>query len=89
VVLTEVGRQFQVRCHTVLAEAQNAIDEIAQINAHPSGIVRIAAPNDFGTRVIAPTGALPTAKGDSLCQPVGRTDARGETAAGERPPQLR
>lgn len=57
VTLTEAGRLFHARCLMVLGEAQDAIHEIAETNALPSGLLRIAAPNDYGSRVIAPIAA--------------------------------
>lgn len=57
VTLTEAGRLFHARCLMVLAEAQDAIQEIAEANAQPSGVLRIAAPNDYGARVVAPVAA--------------------------------
>lgn len=57
VTLTEAGRLFHARCLMVLAEAQDAIQEIAETNAQPSGVLRIAAPNDYGARVVAPVAA--------------------------------
>lgn len=57
VTLTEAGRLFHARCLMVLGEAQDAIQEIAETNAQPAGVLRIAAPNDYGARVVAPVVA--------------------------------
>ncbi|WLE00604.1 LysR substrate-binding domain-containing protein (plasmid) [Agrobacterium leguminum] len=54
---TEAGRQLHARCVMILREAEDAFDELAQGNVEPRGILRIAAPNDYGTATIAPLAA--------------------------------
>jgi DNA-binding transcriptional LysR family regulator len=41
----------------ILREVEDAFGEIAQSNAEPMGVLRIAAPNDYGTYTIAPLAA--------------------------------
>lgn len=54
---TEAGRLLYTRCAMILSEAEDAFGELAQANAEPIGILRIAAPNDYGTSRIAPLAA--------------------------------
>lgn len=51
---TEAGRLLQTRCVSIFSEAESAIGEIALINTEPRGTLRIAAPDDYGTYVVAP-----------------------------------
>lgn len=51
---TEAGRMLHARCITILREAEDAVDELAEANAEPMGVLRIAAPNDYGASAIAP-----------------------------------
>jgi DNA-binding transcriptional LysR family regulator len=41
----------------ILREAENAFAELAQANAKPMGLLRIAAPNDYGSCTLAPLAA--------------------------------
>ena len=41
----------------ILREAEDAFDELAQAAAEPTGTLRITAPNDYGTAVVAPVVA--------------------------------
>ena len=54
---TEAGRLLHARCARILREAEDAYDEIAATNAAPMGVLRIAAPNDYGASIIAPLAA--------------------------------
>lgn len=54
---TEAGRQLHARCAMILREAEAAFDELAQTNAQPMGVLRVTAPNDYGTTTIAPLAA--------------------------------
>lgn len=54
---TEAGRMLHARCIMILREAEDAFDELAQTNAEPMGVLRIAAPNDYGASTIAPLAA--------------------------------
>jgi DNA-binding transcriptional LysR family regulator len=54
---TETGRIFYARCVMILREVEDAFGEIAQSNTEPTGVLRIAAPNDYGTYTIAPVAA--------------------------------
>ena len=51
---TEAGRLLHARCVMILGEAENAFAELAQTNAAPMGLLRIAAPNDYGSCTLAP-----------------------------------
>ncbi|NTJ11550.1 LysR family transcriptional regulator [Rhizobium lusitanum] len=51
---TEMGRVFYARCAMILREVEDAVGEIAQSAAEPTGVLRVAAPNDYGTYRIAP-----------------------------------
>ena len=57
VELTEAGRLLHGRCVMILKEADDAFGELAQTNAEPMGVLRIAAPNDYGVSRIAPLAA--------------------------------
>ncbi|MCM5553942.1 LysR family transcriptional regulator [Pleomorphomonas sp. NRK KF1] len=54
---TEAGRLLHARSVVILREAEDAVGEIARSNAEPSGTLRVAAPNDYGTSMIAPLAA--------------------------------
>ncbi|RWP17092.1 LysR family transcriptional regulator [Mesorhizobium sp.] len=54
---TEAGRTFHARCLQVLQQAEDAFDELAQAAAEPTGTLRIAAPNDYGTSAVVPVVA--------------------------------
>jgi len=51
---TDAGRILHARCLLILREAETAFDELAQAVAQPSGVLRITAPNDYGTAIIVP-----------------------------------
>jgi len=54
---TEAGRLLHARCVMILRKAEDAVDELAQSNAAPMGVLRVTAPNDYGTSIIAPLAA--------------------------------
>lgn len=54
---TEAGRMLHARGVLILKDAEDAFGEIAEGGADPSGKLRIAAPNDYGTSVVAPLAA--------------------------------
>lgn len=54
---TEAGIMFHARCVMILREAEDAFDELAQAATEPTGTLRITAPNDYGTAVVAPVVA--------------------------------
>jgi DNA-binding transcriptional LysR family regulator len=54
---TEAGRMLHARCVMILREAEDAFDELARTNAKPMGVLRVAAPNDYGASTIAPLAA--------------------------------
>ena len=55
---TEAGRIFHARCVTILREAEDAFEEVAQAVAEPTGALRITAPNDYGTAMVAPVATV-------------------------------
>lgn len=55
---TEAGRLLHARSVIILREAEDAIGEIARTNVEPSGVLRVAAPNDYGASMIAGVAAL-------------------------------
>lgn len=54
---TEAGRLLYTRCVMILSEAEDAFGELAQTNTEPVGVLRVSAPNDYGTFRIAPLAA--------------------------------
>ncbi|MDQ0513182.1 LysR family transcriptional regulator [Ancylobacter amanitiformis] len=59
---TEAGSMLHARCVIILREAEDAFDELAQAAAEPTGTLRITAPNDYGTAVVAPVAAAFTSR---------------------------
>src|ERR1700761_5825715 len=51
---TEAGLAFHARCVSILRDAEDAFDELAQAATEPTGTLRITAPNDYGVSVIVP-----------------------------------
>jgi DNA-binding transcriptional LysR family regulator len=51
---TEAGTNLHARCQVILRAAEEAFHELAEAAAEPSGTLRIAAPNDYGTSAIVP-----------------------------------
>lgn len=54
---TDAGRLLHARCLLIFREADEALGELAQTNAEPMGVLRVAAPNDFGARTVARVAA--------------------------------
>lgn len=54
---TEAGRLLYARCVMIFREAEDAVDEVTRANAAPTGVLRIAASNDYGASTIAPVAA--------------------------------
>ncbi|PDT04022.1 LysR family transcriptional regulator [Rhizobium chutanense] len=54
---TEAGRMLYARCVMILREAEDAVDELSEARAEPMGVLRIAAPHDYGASMIAPLAA--------------------------------
>ncbi|MBN9144472.1 MULTISPECIES: LysR family transcriptional regulator [unclassified Novosphingobium] len=54
---TEAGRLLHARSTFILREAEDAIGEVTRANVEPGGVLRVAAPNDYGTSRIAPLAA--------------------------------
>ena len=57
VELTDTGRSLYERAVGALQEAQDAIAETAQTNNRPQGILRIVAPEAYGTIMVVPAVA--------------------------------
>src|SRR6218665_814499 len=51
---TEAGRLLHARSVVILQDAEDAVEELARSNDEPTGVLRIAAPNDYGPTAIAP-----------------------------------
>ncbi|WP_092059447.1 LysR family transcriptional regulator [Poseidonocella pacifica] len=54
---TEAGKLFYTRCASILNEAQEAFSELSLLSEQPVGILRMTAPNDYGTAIVAPVVA--------------------------------
>jgi len=54
---TEAGRLLHARGVQILKDAEDAFGEIAEGGGEPSGTLRISAPHDYGTSVVAPLAA--------------------------------
>ena len=54
---TEAGRILHARCALILRDVEDAVGEITEANVEPIGVLRVAAPNDYGTANIAPIAA--------------------------------
>jgi DNA-binding transcriptional LysR family regulator len=57
VVPTDAGLALQSRCLIILNEAADAFDELAAGADEPRGVLRVAAPFDFGSSVVVPVVA--------------------------------
>ncbi len=64
---TDAGRMLHARCVLILREAEEAVDELALAVAQPTGMLRITAPNDYGTTTVVPVVTAFTARYPS-CQ---------------------
>jgi DNA-binding transcriptional LysR family regulator len=53
VEVTDTGKLLHARCAFILREAEDAFHELAQANEQPTGLLRISAPNDYGTSAVA------------------------------------
>jgi DNA-binding transcriptional LysR family regulator len=54
---TEAGLALHARCVTILREAEDAFDELAQAGAEPTGTLRLTAPHDYGVAMVVPVVA--------------------------------
>lgn len=55
---TEAGEAFHKRCLAILRDADSAFDEVSLAGARPIGMLRVAAPLDFGISVVTPAATL-------------------------------
>jgi len=53
VVPTEAGRLFYAHCSTILDDVGQAFAAVAESGERPTGTLRVAAPNDFGTSILS------------------------------------
>ncbi|TGV76777.1 LysR family transcriptional regulator, partial [Mesorhizobium sp. M2D.F.Ca.ET.145.01.1.1] len=51
---TEEGRLFYDRAMIILREAEAAYGEISRGGVEPAGMLRLTAPLDYGTKIVAP-----------------------------------
>jgi len=51
---TEAGKAFYQRCASILREAGEAFDELADVAGEPSGTLRLTAPTDYGIIAVVP-----------------------------------
>lgn len=54
---TEAGRLLHERSVSILRQAEDAIGEVTRASLEPSGVLRVAASNDYGAFRIAPLAA--------------------------------
>lgn len=80
---TEMGRAFYARCVMILRDVEDAVGEIAQSNAEPKGVLRVAAPNDYGTYTIAPLAAAFTRRYPSCTVDLVLSDAKIDIIANQ------
>ncbi|OBZ92197.1 LysR family transcriptional regulator [Pararhizobium polonicum] len=78
---TEAGLLFYARCASILREAHDAIGEVTRSNASPEGVLRIAAPNDYGVSRIAPIAAAFTQRYPACKIELLLDDARADLVA--------
>lgn len=57
VVPTDAGRAFHAHCAAILRQCEDAFEELEQTASLPKGLLRIAAPYDYGATVVAPAVA--------------------------------
>jgi len=57
VVLTDAGRKLHARCAVILRESAEALDELREGAAEPSGTLRVTAPFDYGAAVVIPVAS--------------------------------
>lgn len=52
--LTEVGTNYYDRCHSILADVDEAEAQAATSESQPKGMLRLSLPHSFGLRYVAP-----------------------------------
>lgn len=52
--MTDAGRLLQAQCSVILRDVAEVFEELGRHMVEPAGLLRIAAPNDFGTAVVVP-----------------------------------
>lgn len=56
--LTDAGRRLHARCVVILRESAEALDELAEGAAEPTGALRMTVPFDYGMAVVLPVVAI-------------------------------
>lgn len=79
---TQAGRKLHARCVMILREAEDAVDELSEARAAPMGLLRIAAPHDYGTSMIAPVAARFARRYPACMVDLVLSDARIDLVAG-------
>lgn len=54
---TEAGRSFHARSAAILRDCEDAFEELEHATTAPKGHIRVTAPYDYGTMVVAPAAA--------------------------------
>ncbi|TDR85275.1 LysR family transcriptional regulator [Enterovirga rhinocerotis] len=80
---TEAGRLLHARSVMILRDAEDAIAEIAQSNVEPRGMLRIAAPNDYGASTVSPIVAAFTRRYPACQVDLVLSDARTDLLANQ------
>ncbi|MDE1568000.1 LysR family transcriptional regulator [Aquabacter sediminis] len=80
---TQAGRKLHARCVMILREAEDAVDELSEARAAPMGLLRIAAPHDYGTSMIAPVAARFARRYPACMVDLVLSDARIDLVAGQ------
>lgn len=79
---TEAGRLFHARCVSILREAEDAFDELAEARTEPKGVLRLTAPYDYGTSVVVPLATAFTARYPACKIELNLTDETLDLVAG-------
>jgi DNA-binding transcriptional LysR family regulator len=79
---TEAGRLFHARCVSILREAEDAFDELAEARTEPKGVLRLTAPYDYGTSVVVPLVTAFTARYPACKIELNLTDETLDLVAG-------
>jgi DNA-binding transcriptional LysR family regulator len=80
---TEAGRRLHASCVSILREAEAAVDAIAHANTAPVGVLRVAAPNDYGASTIAPLAAAFTRRHPACTVELVLSDAKTDIVANQ------
>lgn len=81
VTLTEAGERLYARCQVIFREAAEAVEEAADTNAEPQGVLRVAASQDLGTGTVAAVAAAFTRRYPACTVDLAVSDARTDPVA--------